>query len=153
MKTRTRTASLALAALIGSCMLSPAEAQTPSTFVGIKPGQVMIVTSYLNAGGKVVSDTTLLTIVPVAIATIDLLNAFNPPRWISTITIGKPFCAFAVARDSAGNVLTGRPIVFKSSDTTVVKVSVSAACPDTSIDPAKMNANPIPPGALSVIRR
>jgi hypothetical protein len=128
------------------CVAVPAFAQRqPAGVTPLRPGQVRIVETYLNANGATVADTTIINVLPVAVATVDLLNTFNPPGWTSNVTIGKPFCAYAVARDAAGNVLTGRPVAFTSLDTTVAKITLSQVCPDTTIDPAKMQVNPLPP--------
>lgn len=141
---------LTLALLLAAAPLSAQGGVNPADVKAIKPGQVQIIGSYLNANGKLVSDTILLTVQPPAIATIALFNQINPSRWVSTTTVGKSFCAYASAVDSSGNLLTGRKMVFTSSDTTVAKISVSSVCPDTSVDMSKILTLPLPPfGSLS----
>jgi hypothetical protein len=130
----------------------PAQRQ-PAGVTPLRPGQVRIVETYINANGATVADTTTITVLPVAVATIDLLNTFNPPSWNPNVTIGKPFCAYAVAKDAAGNVLTGRPVAFSSLDTTIAKITISQVCPDTTIDPSKMQINPLPPLQTAMRKR
>lgn len=147
-----------LLAVVSLAAALPAQVQTnpqqpPTTITGVKPGQVLITATYLNANGKPVTDTVRVTIVPIAVATIGLLNTFNPPGWIASSTVGKPFCAYAVTRDSAGNILTGRPMQFAILDTSIAKIAPGSICPDTSIDPAKMTANPLPPLQTAMRKR
>lgn len=111
----------------------------------ILPGQVQIVATYVNANGKVVSDTTRINVLPVAVSLIELFNTFNPPGWTTDVQIGKPFCAYAQAKDSVGNILTGRPVTFTSTNPQVAAITPSALCPDTTIDASKIPANALPP--------
>lgn len=149
-----RTRRLAFLALAFATPL--AAQQQPTGVTPIRPGQVRIVATYVNPNGKVVSDTTLIVVGPVPLATWQFLNTFGPngASWNPNVTAGKPFCAFVVAHDSAGNVLTGRTIgPITSLDTSIAKITISQVCPDTTIDPAKMTANPLPPLQLSLRRR
>lgn len=124
-------------ALLTFCLASTLAAQTSPPAAGInalKVGQVRIVASYLGFDGKLVADTMVLNIAPVPIATISLVNATNPIRWVNQITLGKTFCAYAQAKDAQGNILTGRKVSFTSSDTTVAKVFPSVGCSDTTVN-------------------
>ena len=146
MMIRSFTASLAMCLVLAG--VAPAQSVTSPgqpAATTIKPGQIRLVASYFNASGRLVSDTVIFTVTPVPIATIDIFNAFNPPRWIATTSVGRTFCAFAQAKDSSGNVITGRPIVWGTSDTTVLKVGTSTICPDTTVDASKLTVNPLPP--------
>ncbi len=148
---RTLTAVASIGFLLLLAPLAWSQQTQGVVAVGLKPGQVQIVASYLNANGQLVADTTVLTVMPVAIAKIDLFNQVNPARWISSITIGKQFCPYAVARDTAGNILTGRKVTFTSTDTTVAKITTSSVCPDTTVDMSRLNAVPLPPGPQSFV--
>ena len=45
-------------------------------------------------------------------------------------------CLSVVARNAAGQVLTGKPAHLISLDTTVIRLVGQAACPDTTVDPS-----------------
>jgi len=120
----------------------------PSAVATLKPGQVRIITSYLNTTGRLVADTMVVNVLPVPVATVRLFNQINPPRWVSDIVVGKTFCAYAQARDDAGNVVTGRKVTMVSTDTLIARVAVSAVCPDTTVDMTKLQTLPAPPSSL-----
>jgi hypothetical protein len=56
--------------------------------------------------------------------------------------VGDQFCLYTVARDKAGNVLTGKHVDLSVADTSLADISParegSGACPDSTVDPMAM---------------
>jgi hypothetical protein len=52
----------------------------------------------------------------------------------SSFRVGQSRCIYAVAKNAAGEVLTGKPVTFTSSNTNVV--TIGPGCPDTTVSPS-----------------
>jgi hypothetical protein len=111
----------------------------------LRPGQVRIIASYIDATGHQRADTVVVNVQPVPVATVQLFNQVNPAAWTGTAVVGRPFCVYVQAKDSAGNVLTGRAVQLTSTDTTVAKITSSGACADTTVDITKVIPVVLPP--------
>ena len=137
-----------LVAFLVASAVNAQQVTTRGSVMPVKPGQVQLVATYFNANGKLVSDTILISVLPVAVApvaSVEIFNAFLPPRFINQVTVGRPFCAFAQAKDSVGNVLTGRAVTWTVGDTSIAKLTPNPLCPDTTVRGSLILANPIPP--------
>lgn len=120
-------------------------AQTPDVVIPIKAGNVTISLSYVDLSGKTITTNIKLVVNPPEIVFIQPINALNPARWSDTVATGKKFCVAAWAIDAQGKAVTGKPISWSTNDSTIATMVRSPACPDTTIDPAKMATFPVPP--------
>jgi hypothetical protein len=80
----------------------------------VTPGPVTIVARAESQSGQVT-----LTVLPIPVATVDVTGAGSP------LFVGEARQLTATTRDAAGNVLTGRTVVWSSSDTTRARVSTT----------------------------
>jgi uncharacterized protein YjdB len=82
------------------------------TVTAIAPG-----TSIVTATVEGVPATATVTVLPVPVASLSVTLSS------STVRTGQTVAAVAVARDSAGGALTGRPVTWRSSNAAVATVS------------------------------
>ncbi len=96
---------------------------------GVAPGSVTLTATSQGKNGTLAFTVTL---VPVASVTVTL----SP----TTVTVGSASQATAVLRDANGNVLTGRPITWSSSNTAVATVTAAGAATGVTAGTASITA-------------
>lgn len=141
---------LLLAVLTCAALASPVRAQQSATLPGpsaifpVSQGATVITLSYPGPNGQTLQAKFNLVIPPAQIALIRPINALNPARWTDSAVTNAPFCMFGWATDAAGRTLAGRPIGWSTNDSSIARAVRSPTCPDTTIDPAKMQTFPLP---------
>lgn len=117
-----------LFALLVSSVAHAQQVPSKSAVQALSQGDVRIIAQWM-IGQTFRASTTLVHVQPLALFSIT-------PQLPTTMTVGQTLCPVAVGRDSLGGFVTGVPIKWSSSDTTVIKIGPSSlACPmsDTTI--------------------
>lgn len=86
---------------------------------GVTLGTVGIVATASGVGGAPVSDTALVTVIPLPVASVEV----SPGE--ASLLLGETQPFTAVTRDRLGGVLTGRAVTWSSSDPNVASVDAN----------------------------
>lgn len=112
--------------------------------IPVAPGTVTITVTYIQPNGTQGSTTINLVVTNPPVALIRPINALNPPRWDLNALTRWPFCPVAWATDAAGNTLVGIPVSWSTGDSSIARTALDPKCPKASVDPALLQAIPVP---------
>ncbi|MDE2022291.1 MAG: hypothetical protein KGI71_05275, partial [Patescibacteria group bacterium] len=117
----------------------------PGVAIAAKCGTSKVYLRLLLHGQRVTNDTVLVNVTgcpapaPV-LTTLTLYKLVNDTLYAvtgDTIPVAATACYVGVGKTASGQIVTGQPVHLATSDSTVARVGVIGACPDTTVDPAR----------------
>jgi hypothetical protein len=116
--------------------------------VGLSRGVAFAIGTWARSDGLVVMDTLWIGVPRPRAMSLAVCSSFEAVETDAgmlrqcitgfRLVTGASTCAYVVAKDRRGAYITGIDPQLRSSDPHVAVLSSSAACPDTTVDPAKL---------------